>query len=184
MIPVGKKLVPTFVCENCGKTTEYRESRRKSGEFVSYQLHQRFCSRECGYDGRKWRPINPDGHVHSTGYIRVDLRGGKKAFKHRLVMEDILGRPLSKNESVHHKDGNRVNNDPSNLELWLSRGQPPGQRVSDHVRSAVELLKKYPEYLEEEGYRIVPIEDSGVVESQTETPIGRLNKQMVIEEIL
>lgn len=37
--------------------------------------------------------------------------------EHRRVMEAILGRPLLPNEIVHHKDRNKKNNDPSNLEL-------------------------------------------------------------------
>ena len=49
-------------------------------------------------------------------------------------MAEMLGRPLTKDESVHHKDGNRLNNDASNLELW-SRWQPAGQRVSDKLIS-------------------------------------------------
>lgn len=41
----------------------------------------------------------------------------KKVFIHRTVMETIIGRPLLVSEAVHHIDGNKSNNDPSNLEL-------------------------------------------------------------------
>lgn len=37
--------------------------------------------------------------------------------KHRVVMAEHLGRALSKSEQVHHKDGDRANNDLSNLQL-------------------------------------------------------------------
>jgi hypothetical protein len=45
-------------------------------------------------------------------------------------MEMFMGRPLHAWESVHHKDGNRANNDPSNLELWI-KTQPSGIRLAD-----------------------------------------------------
>ena len=66
-------------------------------------------------------------------------------------MEQLLGRPLKKGENVHHKDGDRLNNDPSNLELWVKM-QPPGQRVIDKVRFAIEVLLQYPEFAAKEGY--------------------------------
>lgn len=37
--------------------------------------------------------------------------------EHRYVMAQILGRPLEVWEVVHHKDGNKLNNAPNNLEL-------------------------------------------------------------------
>jgi hypothetical protein len=37
-------------------------------------------------------------------------------------MEEHLGRPLSYNEVVHHIDGNKLNNDLSNLEV-MDRGE-------------------------------------------------------------
>lgn len=40
-------------------------------------------------------------------------------------MEQVLGRPLLRNEVVHHKDGNGLNNAPENLELM---------NQTDHVR--------------------------------------------------
>lgn len=42
---------------------------------------------------------------------------GKKMDEHRYVMEQYLGRELTRDEVVHHKDGNKENNDIENLEL-------------------------------------------------------------------
>lgn len=62
--------------------------------------------------------------IDSKGYVRVlmhehpnaDAQGYVK--EHILVMSQILGRPLDTSvEMVHHKDENKLNNDPDNLEL-------------------------------------------------------------------
>lgn len=47
-------------------------------------------------------------------------------YKHRLVMEKALGRYLSGTEIVHHIDGDKYNNNLSNLMLLSSR--------TDHIR--------------------------------------------------
>jgi hypothetical protein len=57
-------------------------------------------------------------------------------------MAQMLGRPLTNSESVHHRNGNRTDNRVENLELW-SRYQPSGQRVSDKLEYALELLHQY-----------------------------------------
>ncbi len=57
-------------------------------------------------------------------------------------MERILGRALIKGENVHHKNGNRADNRPENLELWVSY-QPSGQRPEDLVTYAHEILRRY-----------------------------------------
>lgn len=67
-------------------------------------------------------------------------------FEHRLVMEKHLGRHLDRDESVHHKDGDRTNNALSNLELRV-KAHGWGQSVDDVVQQSVAYLKRYAPHL-------------------------------------
>ena len=118
------------VCDFCKKT------------FVDPQRRavRRFCSIGCRAKGLTG-PANPrwSGRgLTSNGYVWVRAadglparrsKGGRTA-EHRLVMEQTLGRKLLPGEEVHHRNGDKEDNRPGNLELWRG-SHPAGVRVSD-----------------------------------------------------
>lgn len=74
---------------------------------------------------RQHRPQSlGDGRfIDKDGYVRVFQRYHQRAnrsghvYEHILVMEKELGRPITEVEHVHHKDENKSNNAPSNLQV-------------------------------------------------------------------
>jgi hypothetical protein len=80
----------------------------------------------------KYRVVYAPDHPHAK---KVHKSGGY-VHEHRLIMEGILGRYLTPGEIVHHKDGNTLNNDPENLELFASN--------TDHLRAT--LKGKVPKW--------------------------------------
>lgn len=54
----------------------------------------------------------PEDHPYATMRIAKGY-----VLTHRLRMAEHLGRPLRNDETVHHIDGNKLNNDISNLQL-------------------------------------------------------------------
>lgn len=77
--------------------------------------------------GGNYRYIYTPEHPNATkdGYV----------FEHRLVMEEKLGRILSKDELVHHKDGDSLNNKAENLEV-VSKSQ----HVKNHFRAVKDVV--------------------------------------------
>jgi len=66
-------------------------------------------------------------------YLRVHLRGGtkRKEFLHRLVAQDVMGVEIN-GYSIHHKNGDRLNNSPENLEPMLQ-----SEHASEHMEELV-----------------------------------------------
>jgi len=95
----------------------------------------------CGMHSQRVRRYGDPNYITPEAQRRANLRNAKLAciaklkpttyrklhgrHEHRVIAEEMLGRPLQRNEIVHHIDGNKHNNDPSNLQVMTQ---------SEHVR--------------------------------------------------
>lgn len=104
----------TNICDNCGK--EFIRNINKNNIL-------KFCSVECS---RKYMrginsPFYNGGCINSQGYKIITING-KQFYEHRIIIEDFTGRKLNYDEDVHHKDGNKLNNNVDNLEI-INKGE-------------------------------------------------------------
>ncbi len=130
-----KIIKPVVRCAHCGRTfSRYNAELRRAKRPV--------CSRQCR-DAHQKGPCCPNwkgGRVVEAGRVliyRPDHPGRNKGNyvpEHRLIMEGVLGRLLTRDEVVHHEDGDGTNNNPENLTLFSSNAEHLAKRHGGSYR--------------------------------------------------
>lgn len=91
-------------------------------------------NRDLAHQGKRSFNWKGGRHVDRLGYVQVwkpehpNAKIGGYIHEHRLVMSEILGRPLKTNERVHHRNKNRQDNRKENLEL-IFVGSPDAHEI-------------------------------------------------------
>ncbi|QHW33802.1 hypothetical protein GZH47_25385 [Paenibacillus rhizovicinus] len=134
----SKKGKIVLKCEDCG---EIRETQRNTAILEKEEHPCRACSNKRNGKNKIGKPSWNSGHrkpqderqlgsiyQNHHGYYEIYLAGdsvkyGRKdgyVLMHRKVVQDNIERPLGEKELIHHIDGNKLNNDLSNLFLCSS----------------------------------------------------------------
>jgi hypothetical protein len=92
-------------CEICFKELKRRQKK--------------LCSRRCA---ARYLSVLYHGKGGKSAYITMRLNGRKIKY-HRFVWERANGRKLRRGEIVHHKNGNKRDNRPENLEVVASAAE-------------------------------------------------------------
>lgn len=108
------------------------------------------CSLACRYQTRVNKVIAGESRIHSDGYrmlyvpMHPGARGKTYVYEHRVVMERVLGRLLASHEYVHHRNEDKLDNRPENLEVLTSRkhqilhsGNLSDRQVADLIRQGL-----------------------------------------------
>lgn len=132
---------PQQLCRVCsGKIAIQRDEFRNASHADDCQCQR--CKASQGLLVRSDSPTWKGGRrKHKSGYVYVMVdeddpmrcMAGRDpyVFEHRLVLARHLGRPLTPIETVHHRNGDRLDNRLENLELWAIN-HSNGQRVEEY----------------------------------------------------
>lgn len=126
-----------ITCDNCGKDFFVWPTRLRNGK-------PRYCNLSCR--DAHWEKIGHPkykGTAHiSQGYYAKTVPGRGRGIKvHRLVAEEMIGRPLRKGEVVHHRNHDKLDNRPENLEVLTIREHIKAHKMSKWARDFDHCVK-------------------------------------------
>jgi flagellar basal body rod protein FlgC len=120
-----------IVCQGCGQSAQVKDPRSK------------FCTHECASRSKikqhepvpYWMDVLLDANEYVLVYHPTHPKASNRGYvyEHRAIVEQLLGRMLSAEEIVHHRNGKRWDNRPVNLEVMSKSDHAKlcGQREED-----------------------------------------------------
>ncbi len=148
-----KKLITHLKCDNCGsefqRDLNYIAPKRRNNNVKhfcshcdSFVLAGKLASK---VREEKYNKLIGKTNKYKGGYNEVYVKGTHKfrpeadwVREHILVMENHIGRKLKPTEVVHHIDGNKSNNDISNLDVCTIE-----QHNNCHAKSELIVFEMY-----------------------------------------
>lgn len=116
------KNLSTAVCNLCGVSYTVETYRLKRTKYCSFS-----CKQSAATISR-----NIKSRGTGKGYVKVNKR-----HEHRAVAEKMLGRKLLPGEIVHHKNGNKKDNRPENLEVMTQ-----SEHIKIHLPEMHEIRRR------------------------------------------
>lgn len=130
---------PLIDCEcGCGeKLLQYKGSTKR--RFITGHSHRKNITKDKDYE-----------YVYAPNHPYRNHRN--KVYKHRLVMEQHIGRYLTEDELVHHIDENPKNNDISNLKIVSRATHQTIHKTKDMSERKCCFCGSYRTYISKTGY--------------------------------
>lgn len=136
-------------CRTCGS------------EYLAHlsEPNREYCSRACWIEGQYVRPLDRTHNgkpavIDNMGYVRIYEPGHPRAtksgwvFEHRVVVEQLIGRYLARDEQVHHINHIRHDNRIENLTRMShsEHSRITGSENASALRDAIALRQRLHEY--------------------------------------